>query len=158
MQEHILQSAGEALKTETEVAVLTAGCSMRPMLREHRDLVIIKRVDRKFKKGDVVLYPGKDGKFILHRIMSIKKDRLIIRGDNNYFTEKHIKEQDIVGILKEFYRDGKYVNCETDFKYRVYVLYICHSYWIRFFWTRKGRPFLSKIKQKILKGKQNRLS
>lgn len=151
MQNHVLQTAGEALKTEAEVAVLTTGNSMRPMLRRHKDLVILKRVDGELKKGDVVLYPGTGGSFILHRIMSIKNGKLIIRGDNNYFTERHIKVQDIVGVLKEFYRDGKYINCEKSFKYKLYVFYICHSYWLRYLWRGIIRPFLGKIKRKVLK-------
>lgn len=146
-----LKSAGKALEVSEEIAVLTAGRSMQPMLRQHRDVVIVKRVDRELKKGDVVLYPGKDGQYIFHRIIRIKKDGFIIRGDNNYFTERHIKRKDIVGILKEFYRDGKYINCDTDRKYKIYSFYICHSYGIRYLWKKIIRPILSKIKHSIIK-------
>ena len=145
-----LQTAGEALLTNEEVSCMTWGYSMYPMLRPHKDIVTIKRVTDTLKKGDVVLYPGNDGKFILHRIMRIKDDVFIIRGDNNYFTEI-IKKEKIVGILKEFYRGGKYVSCADNKKYKRYSFYICHSYWFRFVWKRLIISNLAKIKRKIFK-------
>ena len=150
-----LSTASEVLKVEKEVSVLTSGCSMQPMLRQHRDVVTVKRVDRELRKGDAVLYPGKDGRFILHRIVKIKNGEFIIRGDNNYFTEYGIKKENIVGLIKEFYRDGKYINCETDLKYKLYVFYICHSYAMRYFWRNYLRPTLGKVKRFILRKKVN---
>ena len=146
-----LQDAGKALEVSDEISILTLGASMQPMLRQHKDVVTVKRVDRELKKGDVVLYPGMGGKFILHRIVAIKKGELIIRGDNNAFTEYGIKREDIVGILKEFYRNGMYINCDTSFKYKAYSFYILHSYAIRYFWKRILRPFLSKVKRFVLR-------
>lgn len=143
---------GEALKTSTEVSVLTRGASMRPMLREHRDIVVIEKLSCELKVGDVVAYPGANGTYTLHRIVRIKKSgALIIRGDNNYFTEYNIKKEDIVGILKEFYRDGKYINCKTDKRYKFYTKYIVFSYPFRFLWKKRIRPILSKIKRSIFK-------
>lgn len=143
------KSAGEALEISDEISVLTSGGSMQPLLRQHRDMVVVKRVDRAFKKGDVVLYPGREGTFTLHRIMRIKKDGLIIRGDNNYFTERDIKKSDIIGIMKEFYRDGNYINCQTNFKYKLYTFYICHSYYLRYFWKKILFPFLISVKTRL---------
>lgn len=151
MQYDGFNNAGEALKKNEEISVLTAGCSMEPMLRQHRDIVIIKRIEHPLKKGNVVLYPGVDGRYILHRIVAGKDGKYIMRGDNNYFTERNIKTDSIVGILKEFYREGKYINCETDKKYKLYTFYILHSYGIRYLWKIKLRPILSKIKHTIFK-------
>ncbi len=146
-----LSSVGEVLKEKNEVSVLTKGISMRPMLREHKDIVIIQRISGELRVGDVVAYRGVGKKYTLHRIVSIKKGALIIRGDNNYFTEFNIKKEDIVGILKEFYRDGKYINCKTNKGYRCYTKYIILSYPFRFFWYRRLRPILSKIKHSVFK-------
>ena len=151
MQYQELTNAGKALKYDSEICVLTSGDSMRPMLRQHRDVVVIKRIDQSLKKGDVVLYPGQKGKYILHRIVAFKNGRCIIRGDNNYFTETDVKTDEIIGILKEFYRNGKYINCETSKKYKIYSFYILNSYFVRYFWKRILRPFLAKIKHIIKK-------
>jgi len=145
-----LKTAGEALRHEKEVSVLTAGRSMQPLFREHRDIVTVKRVENGLKKGDVVLYPGGDGAFILHRIMRIKADHFVIRGDNNYFTE-YIPKDRVIGVLKDFYRGGKYVDINKSFKYKLYTFYICHSYFLRYPLKRIIRPFLGKIKRKIFK-------
>ena len=144
-------SVGEELKTKSEVFVLTKGMSMLPMLREHRDIVFIERISSELRVGDVVAYPGVKNTFTLHRIVRIKKGALIIRGDNNYFTEFNIKKEDIVGILRGFYREGKYINCKTDKRYRFYTKYIILSYPFRFLWKRGIRPILSKIKHLVFK-------
>lgn len=146
-----LNSIGEELKINSEVYVLTRGASMRPMLRQHKDIVVIERISGELKVGDVVAYPGAKNTYTLHRIVRIKKGALIIRGDNNYFTEYNIKKEDIVGILREFYRDGKYINCKTNKRYKRYTKYIILSYPLRFLWNRRIRPILSKIKHSIFK-------
>ncbi len=148
MQNNDLQTMGEILQVKDEASSLTWGYSMYPMLRPHKDVVTVSKVNGKLKKGDVVLYPGNDGKFILHRIMRIKPDVFIIRGDNNYFTEI-IKKDKIIGLLKEFYRGGKYINCETNIKYKLYTFYICHSYYLRYFWKKILFSILCKVKVKL---------
>lgn len=140
------------LKIEPEVHVLTSGLSMYPMLYQHRDMVVIRRSSGKHKKGDVVLYPNKKGdQFILHRIVRVRKNDYVLRGDNNYFTEYGITEKDIIGELKEFYRDGKYIDCATNRKYKRYTFYICHSYWWRYAFKIIICPILRKIKHFIIK-------
>ena len=150
MQNTDLNTVGEMLLQNEEAASLTAGASMRPMLREHKDVVVIKRVDAPLKKGDAVVYPNNNGQYVLHRIIRIKGDTLIIRGDNNDFIEKVPKDQ-VVGILKEFYRGGKYCNCEKSVPYKLYSWYIRNSYPLRYIWRKKLLPILVKIKHKIFK-------
>ena len=141
----------KVLKEQGEASSLTMGYSMNPMLRQHKDIVTMVSVNRKLKKGDVVVYPNSEGRCVLHRIVSIKKGNYIIRGDNNYFTEYGITDDDIFGILKCFYRDGKHIDCETDRKYKLYSFWICHSYFIRYPWKIHIRPFLGKAKRFILR-------
>lgn len=149
MQPVDFKNARNALKESEQIATLTSGCSMRPMLKEHRDIVIIERVKGDLKKGDVVLYPNfKDG-FVLHRIVKIKQNNLVIRGDNNYFTEYDVKKADIIGVLKEFYQAGKHIDCTTNKGYRFYTFYILHSYYLRYVWKKACLPFLVKIKHLI---------
>lgn len=149
--EESLQSIPQKLKTEAEVASLTVGCSMQPMLRQHKDIVVIERINRPIKKYDVVLYQkDKIEKLVLHRVLRVKKDHYVIRGDNTYALE-YIPKGDIIGVLKEFYRDGKYYNCETSKGYQVYVVFMRLFYPFRYFWKRLLRPILAKIKHLILK-------
>ncbi len=144
-------STAEALKENKEVAVTVNGISMLPMLRGGKDIAVIAQVDRELKVNDVPLYrvSGLD-KFVLHRIIEITDKGYIIRGDNVYHTER-VKKEDIIGVLKGFYRDGKYTDCATSKSYRLYVFMTRFCYPLRFLFVRKIRPFLSKIKRKILK-------
>lgn len=146
-----IKNADEALKEQEEVAVLTAGTSMQPMLREHRDIAIIERVNRKLRANDVPLYrkSGYD-KLVLHRILKVTKNGYVIRGDNLFTKEYDVTDDDIVGVLKAFYRDGKYYDCQKSKAYRLYVFFIRAAYPAKFLWRRKIRPFPGRIKRVIL--------
>lgn len=152
MAETELKNADEVLKTQDEVMSLTRGTSMRPLLRQGRDIVVIKRPQFPLKAGDVPLYKVKSRKeLVLHRILKVNNDgSYIIRGDNLYAKE-HVAESQIVGVMKAFYREGKYFDCEKSRKYKIYIVLNRVSYPIRYFWKFKLRPLLSKIKHMIFK-------
>ncbi len=152
MAETELKNADEVLKTQDEVMSLTRGTSMRPLLRQGRDIVVIKRPQFPLKAGDVPLYKVKSRKeLVLHRILKVNNDgSYIIRGDNLYAKE-HVAESQIVGVMKAFYREGKYFDCEKSCKYKIYIVLNRVSYPMRYFWKFKLRPLLSKIKHMIFK-------
>ena len=157
MQHLDIYEIEEKLKNDEEVSSLTVGISMEPMLRQHRDIVIIKRVNGRLKRNDVPLYrrAGCD-RFILHRILKVTNDGYVIRGDNLYRKEYDVKDGDIIGVLKAFYRDGKYYDCEKSRKYKIYVFLMRTSYPFRYFWKFRLRPFLGKIKRFILAQKNRK--
>ena len=150
--ERELLDADKALEQKSEIAILTKGISMRPMLREHRDVVIVERVNRPLKAGDVPLYrvAGRE-EFVLHRIVKCTKNGYVIRGDNLLSNEYNVKDSDIIGVLKACYRDGVYFDCATSRKYKLYSLYIRLSFPLRKLWRLKVRPILSKIKHTVFK-------
>lgn len=130
---------------------LTRGPSMEPMLSQHRDVVVIEPVTRELKKYDVPLYVvrGKDD-LVLHRILEVRENDYVIRGDNTYSFE-YIPKEHVIGVLKEFYRKGRYINCTTNKKYHFYVRFTVFTYPLRRFWKCKIKPILRKIKRKIVK-------
>ena len=145
------QSIEQILDERGEYISSTAGFSMYPMLRNRTDTIIIRKVDRPLKKHDVPLYRLKSGKLVLHRILKVLPDgHFLIRGDNLYLNENVAPEQ-IIGVLKEFYRDGKHYVCDDSAAYKWYVLWVRISYPRRFLWKHKMRPYLSKIKHSIFK-------
>lgn len=137
------------LEEKGEVIVSTSGFSMYPMLRNKRDMVVIAKVNRKLRKNDVPLYRLKSGKLVLHRILKITKDGYIIRGDNLFKKERNITDKNIIGVLKAFYRDGKFYDCNKSKKYKAYVFLNRISYPLRFVWAKGLRPVLSKFKHLI---------
>ncbi len=97
----------EILKRDGVLVYKTRGVSMEPLFRQNRDLVIIRPCDGELKKYDVPLYyrPQKNS-YVLHRIVAVREDEYLIRGDNTY-TKEHVPKKDVVGVLTEFQRKGK---------------------------------------------------
>ena len=94
------------------------GVSMEPMLRQERDLVIIRVPSSRLKKYDVALY--KRGKsYVLHRVIEVKDGYYLIRGDNTYALE-HVPDEAVIGVLAGFTRKGK-EHKVTDRGYLAYV-------------------------------------
>ncbi len=95
----------------------TLGRSMRPLFREGKDVVIVRKCIHPPKKYDVVLY-GRAGKCVLHRVIQKSGDMNIIRGDNTYVLE-YVPDHEILGILMEFDR-GKKHHTVMEHSYRFY--------------------------------------
>ena len=120
-------------------ASTTSGVSMEPLFRTHRDVVIIARPEGELKKYDVALYRTRAGKYVLHRVISVKADEYLIRGDNTYSIE-HVAKDRVIGVLVEFNRAGKKYKC-TDKSYLIYSRVWNFIYPIRFVFHHIGRFF-----------------
>ena len=104
--EDIIRDMGQYVST-------SAGVSMFPMLRNRRDTVVIRPVTRELEKYDVPLYIREhDGAYVLHRIIGIREDCYVIRGDN-CVNKEYIKKSQIIGVLDEFYRGKLHVSCQS---------------------------------------------
>ena len=125
----------------------TNGVSMRPLFKTHRDAVILSRIDRELRKYDVVLYKTERG-YVLHRIIRVKGDTLVIRGDNT-FVKEYIPRDRVVAYMIAFNRKGKRREI-TDLSYALYSRVWNFIYPARLVW-RKIRTFLGRIKRKIFK-------
>ena len=109
------------------------GVSMLPLLRQQRDLFTITKRDGRCKKYDVVLYKRYDGAYVLHRVIKILPDGYIILGDNCLNKEYGITDNDILGVMTSFVRDGKEYSVSSK-GYRLYVRVWVGFYPIRRFW------------------------
>ena len=97
------------------------GVSMLPLLRQGKDTVYISKGLP--KKGDVALYESADGRVcILHRVLKIKGDIYIIRGDN-CVAKEYVPKEKILGVLERIWRNGKEIEVSKDFGYRCYSLF-----------------------------------
>lgn len=157
MREHNTNFASEGLIEEElskygVYASVTRGTSMIPLFKTNRDMVIIKKPSRPFKKYDVVLYTGANSRYTMHRIIKVKEKELIIRGDNTYHKE-HVAPERVIGILTEFNRKGKRHSTEEKF-YKLYSRVWNFLYPIRFVWVKLYRPprrLAGKIYRKLFK-------
>ncbi len=113
------------------------GISMKPMLRQDKDLfTVVKKTDERCKKYDVVLY-RRAGQYVLHRIVKVLPDGYIILGDNCMYKERNITDADILGVLVSFCRGGKNVSIDNIW-YRCYSKVWYYLYPLRFslMWLR----------------------
>ena len=108
----------EVLDKDGELIFTNVGYSMYPLIKQREDILRIVKTDT-YKKGDIVLYKSNVDHYVLHRILKIKKDKIILAGDYNYFKDKPITKNMILGLLTTITKkDGKIIELSKDKKAR----------------------------------------
>ena len=108
----------EVLEKDKELFFTNVGYSMYPLIKQREDILHIV-TSSSYKKGDIVLYKSDIDHYVLHRILKIKKDKIICAGDYNYFKDKPIKFEQILGKLISIKKkDGKEIDLSKDKKAR----------------------------------------
>lgn len=141
--EEILAQQGVLMYTNT-------GDSMMPLLRQHRDVLIIRpKPEGRLSRLDVPLYKRDNGQYILHRVLWVRKQDYVICGDNQWYPERGITDRHIIGVLDAVVRNGKTIplrataeHPHVSWKYRLYVHLWCDLYLLRapMVWLRgKGK-------------------
>jgi len=83
------------LNTDTPIAAITSG-SMWPALKKG-DLILIQAVSKdELKVGDIVVYANEKG-FTIHRIIELKDETLVTKGDANNIQDLPVKYEDVKG-------------------------------------------------------------
>lgn len=131
----------------TDVVFTVTGNSMSPLWYHRRDSVVLTACDpAALKRGQIPLYKRDDGRYILHRIIKVKKDTYDMVGDHQTQIERGVPKENVLCVVKAFYRRGKYHSCD-EVPYRLYS-----HIWM---FLRPVRGVLFKINRfrlKILKG------
>ena len=117
------------------------------MLRQNRDLVVLKTPTARLKPYDVALYK-RGTALVLHRVLQVKEDHYLIRGDNTYSMER-VPNDAVLGVLTSFQRKGKQISV-TDGRYQLYVKFWCAIYPLRFL-AVKGIRAVRRIAKWILR-------
>lgn len=120
----------EEISRTGKLIYTNVGDSMMPLIRQNRDLLIIEKVSGRLKKYDVPLYKRDSGKYVLHRIIKVRKDDYVMCGDNRWQKEYGITNRHIIGVLTGVIRDGKTISV-NDKKYRLYVHLWCDFFHVR---------------------------
>lgn len=120
----------EVLAAEGKLIYTNVGDSMKPLIRQGKDLLVIERTRGRLKKYDVPLYRRESGQYVLHRILQVRERDYVICGDNRWQKEYGITDQQIIGVLTSVIREGKTVSV-TDRKYQFYVHLWCDFFPVR---------------------------
>ena len=93
---------------------------MMPLLRQHKDIMVIRKITEPLKKYDAVLFKRPNGAYVLHRIIKVcGLGEYRIAGDNRWFSEI-VPEEWIIGILSEVIKDGRHISVQSD-EYKAYL-------------------------------------
>ena len=108
----------DILARDGKLVYKTRGVSMEPMLRQNRDLVVIRVPSSRLKKYDVALYKRGEN-YVLHRVVGVEDGHYLIRGDNTYALEI-VPDSAVIGVLDGFQRKGRQISAD-DRGYQTYV-------------------------------------
>lgn len=109
------------------------GISMQPLIRRNRDFVTIVYPERWLVRGDIVLFIDGRGKYVVHRIYRMDKERVQTFGDNCDHPDAWMPYCRVLGLAVRLERSGKTYDLDTDKSRR------WGSFWMKIFPLR--RPF-----------------
>lgn len=113
-------SIRECLDKTGKYTGLTMGTSMRPIIHQQRDNIIVVKNTERLKKYDIAVYQLKSGKYVMHRVVEVYDDHYIIIGDNLKERE-YVTDDMVCGRLIGYYRKGKkYIDCDNNKLYKLY--------------------------------------
>lgn len=137
----------DVIERDGRLVYTNVGDSMRPLIRQDKDILIIEKPCGRLKKYDVPLYKRDSGQYVLHRVLKVRENDYVICGDNRYCKEYGITDRHIIGVLTAVVRDGKEIPV-TDLRYRLYVHLWCDLFPIRAF-ILKATHFPKWLKRKL---------
>lgn len=147
-----MKTIEEVLQEKGEFVSAPLGVSMLPLIRPQCDVVLLSRDTSQIGKYDVVLYKRKNGKYILHRILGQNEKGYILCGDNQYIKEYGIQKEQILAVMKGFYRgENRYIDIQSK-GYRIYSKFWCCSLTLRRSFLF-GMRVIGKIKRCVKRGK-----
>ena len=115
----IKTSYEEELRRKGFFTYTNIGTSMLPLLRQRKDLFTIEQKHGRCKKYDVVLYKRPPKSYVLHRVVKVCERDYVMLGDNCINKEYGIRDEDILGVMTSFVRNGK----EIPVSHKGYRLY-----------------------------------
>ncbi len=142
-QEKIPLTIEEAVLNDCYVGP-TRGVSMRPMLKEGRDTIVVRAKNGRLQPLDVAIYK-REGEYVLHRVLRVIEGGYVIRGDNCYSNEL-VAEEQVFGVLTEYFRKNKRVSVQ-DKSYLRYVKRRLRWYPARCAFVRPWRAFKRLVKK-----------
>lgn len=109
-QWHELAQNGARIPMRTQLD----GVSMQPLIRRNRDYVTIVYPERWLVRGDIVLFTDSRGKYVVHRICRLDKERVQTFGDNCDYPDAWMPYGNILGLVVSVERGGKTYCLDSD--------------------------------------------
>ena len=97
----------EELASGGSAVINIRGQSMLPLMKEGACNVRIVPATFPLKKYRIPLYKREDGQFVLHRVIRVKKDGYVCRGDHQIQKEFPVTDSMIIGVADARIVKGK---------------------------------------------------
>ncbi|MBR4889214.1 MAG: S24/S26 family peptidase [Clostridia bacterium] len=118
--EELMPLIQEQLASGHTVRFAPRGSSMRPMLRQGIDEVVLAAPPQRLKKYDLPLYQRENGQYVLHRVVRVEDGpSYTCVGDNQFALEPGVGPEQVIAVVTEFYRAGRCVSMQS-MGYRLY--------------------------------------
>ena len=115
---------------------------MYPLLVGGRDSLILNKIDRKLKRGDICLYRRDTGIYVTHSVHHVDKAGIYMLGESQTGIEGPLSMDHMLAYAEGFIRKGKLYSC-SNFFYRFF-----HEIWMI---LRPARPMLIKAYRKVMR-------
>lgn len=119
----------------------TVGVSMRPLLREGKDISCIERREPPFRKYDAVLFRREDDTLVLHRILRLRADGMYFIAGDNCESGEWVRQTDILGVLTQVRRGKKIISAQS-LSYKLYARIQAAAFPLRRLYRRQKRRVL----------------
>lgn len=104
----------QLLSSAQYVTLSVRGYSMRPLLDDGRDKVVIRKAAKEDIKVGNILFFHYGEVWYMHRLRRIEGDRLIFEGDGNYHLSECVGEEAVKAIVVEVIREsGRHIRCDS---------------------------------------------
>ncbi len=112
----------EELKKRKQLLIVPVGISMQPLFINSVTPVVVEWLNEKPKKNDIVLYSKPNNQIVLHRVISLRKEGVITRGDGMVGKGMFIPYKNIFGKCTAFYKGERLINV-NNFWYKSFVCF-----------------------------------
>lgn len=137
------------LEQDGTVKIPARGNSMVPLFRHGRDQVCLHRLQGEEPgQYDMILYRRPNGQYVLHRIVGVREDGYVLRGDGQLWDEYPVRREWVIARVEGFRRGPRSYTC-ANLWYRMYAVI-----WVNTVWVRRGlakvRRGLGRLKNLVL--------
>lgn len=102
-------SIEQELARRGSLVYTNVGSSMRPLIRQGRDLLLIRPCTGRLRKYDIPLYRRPSGQYVLHRIVRVLPEGYLLCGDNCVRREP-VADSQILGVLTGIQRGSRQIS------------------------------------------------
>lgn len=111
--QQIISDAVRLVNEGMAVTMLVKGRSMLPFILGGLESVVLTRPGE-IREGDVVLAQIAEGRYVLHRVMSVSPERVVLMGDGNIRCKEVCRPQDVLARADEVVgEDGRHRRLDT---------------------------------------------